>query len=104
MTAEGTDAALSYRVDMVSLTPQDAVNIEISTLEVEMKSGETLQLTAGVIPGYADDISIRWMSSDVSVASVDGDGLVTAVAPGSCSIVCEDCAGHQDLCVLTVLE
>ena len=51
--------------------------------------GETLQLDArpldansNVIPG----VSVEWNSADASVATVDGDGLVTAVANGSVDI------------------
>ena len=51
--------------------------------------GETLQLDArpldandNVIPG----VSVDWNSADASVATVNGDGLVTAVANGSVDI------------------
>ncbi len=46
--------------------------------------GETLQLTASTSPG--DDDSYTWSSSDTSVATVDADGLVTAVAAGEAAI------------------
>ena len=104
VTADGADASLAYGVDMVSLTAQDAVNIEISQLEATLAVGNTLRLVADVIPAYADDVSVRWMSSDVSVASVAGDGTVTAVAPGDCTVICENAAGHQDSCRLTVTD
>lgn len=45
-------------------------------------SGETVQLTAEV--KKAD--SIVWTSSDEAVATVDANGVVTAVAPGSATI------------------
>ncbi|MCY4573137.1 MAG: Ig-like domain-containing protein [Gemmatimonadetes bacterium] len=51
--------------------------------------GETLQLDArpldannNVIPG----VSVEWSSADASVATVDGDGLVTAVANGNVDV------------------
>ncbi|MBQ2819205.1 MAG: leucine-rich repeat protein [Clostridia bacterium] len=45
--------------------------------------GETLQLNATVIPDHAYDKSVIWTSSNTSVATVDANGLVTAVASGT---------------------
>lgn len=57
-----------------------------------MRVGNTLQVTAAalnnqtqVIPGK----TFTWTSSNPSVATVSGSGLVTAVAPGSVSITAE---------------
>ena len=101
-TRGGETASMDYAVDMIALRAEDAVNIEISRLEAEMKVGETLGLSAQVIPTYADDVSVRWHSSDETVAAVDERGTVAARAPGHCEIICEDCAGHTDACALTV--
>ena len=102
-TAAGDETALEYTVEMVSLRAREAVNIEISQLEAELSPGEALSLTAQVIPTYADDISVVWRTSDPNVATVDDAGHVTAVAPGHCEIICADCAGHEDICQLTVI-
>ena len=101
--ADGTAVEISYRCEMVSLYPQDAVNVEISQLEAQLKVGESLQLGAQVIPSYADNLSIRWISSDGSVAMVTADGLVTALGEGSCSIIAQSINGRQDACGLTVI-
>ena len=101
VTRAGEDAALEYDVDMISLRAQDAVNVEISQLEAALRPGDTLALTAKVVPAYADDLTVTWASSDPAVASVE-DGSVTARAPGTCEITCTDCAGHTDTCILTV--
>jgi uncharacterized protein YjdB len=45
--------------------------------------GETRQVVATVSPANATDQAIVWESTDSTVASVDGAGLVTAKAPGS---------------------
>ena len=100
--ADGTPAEISYRCGMVSLYPQDAVNVEISRLEAQLNVGESLQLTAQVIPSYADNLSIRWLSSDGSVAMVTAEGMVTALGAGSCSIIAQSANGRQDACALTV--
>ena len=45
--------------------------------------GETIQLQATIIGGG----SVTWTSNDVSVATVDENGLVTLVGPGQVEIV-----------------
>ncbi len=47
---------------------------------------QTKVLTATVLPSTAADKSVTWSSDDISVATVDSDGVVTAVAEGSAVI------------------
>ena len=101
-TVDGGEAALEYAVDMISLYVQDPVNVEISALEAELRPGETLQLTADVVPAYADDLTVAWASSAPEIAAVDDHGVVTALRPGACEILCADALGHTDACALTV--
>ena len=102
--ADGAQAPIGYEVDMISLAVQDVVNVEISQLEAELSPGEELQLTADVIPSYADDLSLAWRSTDGAVATVDADGHVTAVAPGECEIIVESAGGFTDACALSVID
>ena len=99
---DGRAAEISYRSEMVSLYPQDAVNVEVSHTEAQLHAGESMQLTAQVIPAYADNLSVRWISSDGSVAMVTAEGMVTALGEGSCLILAESANGRQDVCALTV--
>ena len=99
---DGTSAEIVYRCEMASLYPQDAVNVELSQLEAKLQPGETLQLQAQVIPSYADSLSVRWLSTDGSVAIVNTDGRVTALSEGSCRIIAESANGRQDSCEITV--
>lgn len=57
------------RATGVSLTPGSAT----------LAFGETLQLAATVFPTDAIDVTVTWESSADTVATVDADGLVTAV-------------------------
>lgn len=102
--ADGSDLPIEYRVEMVSLYPQDPVNVELSQLEATLRVGEMLQLTADVIPAYADDLRVSWTSSDPAVADVDWTGVVTARAPGSCEITATSSNGRSDACAVTVSE
>lgn len=52
-----------------------------------MKSkGETLQMTATVAPENAENKEVTWTSSNPEVATVDENGVVTAVGKGRCTI------------------
>lgn len=67
--------------------------------------GQTTQLTASVRPSNAADPSVTWESSDTGVATVDQNGLVTAVSAGSATItVTSKETGVSNQCVITVLE
>lgn len=98
----GRECEILFTCKMASLYPQDVANIELSQLEAELAPGETLLLWADVIPFYADDLSIMfWGSSDPGVAKVE-NGLVTAIAPGSCTITAGTANGRSDSCTVTV--
>jgi len=57
------------------------------TTGTTLNIAETLQLTASVYPHYAKNKVVTWESSDEAVATVTSNGLVTAVGPGTCSII-----------------
>ena len=96
-------AAISYEVEMISLYPVEPSSVEIAPREAQMRPGETLTLTAAVVPDWADDLSIAWSSSDESVATVK-NGVVTAVGAGTCEISATAVNGEADICALTVEE
>lgn len=98
----GGETSLAYEVDMTSLYVQEVANIELSALEAELSPGDTLALSADVIPSYADDLSVTWQSSDPAVATVDGCGLVTAIGPGACEITARSANGRYDRCAIRV--
>ena len=62
-----------------------SVTINPSTLKLTSK-GQTAQLSASVLPNNAENKSIVWSTSNASVATVDNNGVVTAVANGNATI------------------
>ncbi len=62
--------------------------IVLSLASVNLYPGDTQTLSATVLPGNADNKIVTWESSSTSVATVSNEGLVTAVAPGTCTIIC----------------
>ena len=74
------------------------------TLDTATRPGEALQLTAAVIPSYADDLAVAWRSTDPSVAVVDDAGEATAVGSGECDIIVTGPGSFEDACHVTVDE
>ena len=62
-----------------------SVTINPSTLKLTSKC-QTSQLSASILPSNAENKSIVWSTSNASVATVDNNGVVTAVANGNATI------------------
>ena len=60
-----------------------ATGIAISTPSVSLNGGRTFQLTATVSPSNATNRMVGWSSSNPSVATVSGTGLVSAISAGT---------------------
>ena len=54
--------------------------------EKTMKKGETQQLTAKIKPVFAENQNLKWKSSNKKVATVDANGVVTALKKGTVTI------------------
>lgn len=61
-------------------------SITLNQTTASMLVGNTLQLTATVLPENATDKTITWVSSDSGAASVTQTGLVTALEQGDATI------------------
>ena len=83
-----------------------AVNVTEVTLdrtELTLTEGETGTLTATVKPDNADNRKVTWISDKTDVATVDGDGRVTAVKAGVATVtVTTEDGGKTASCKVTV--
>lgn len=73
--------------------------------------GETLTLTATVAPANAKDKTVTWTTSNDAVATVDANGVVTAVSAGTATITATATNGTDDTsddktatCTVTVTQ
>ena len=79
-------------------------SVTISEKDVVMEKGETHQLTAEVLPANAISTKVTWSSDNEFVASVDENGLVTALKGGTAIIVVLTESGQlADACTVTVI-
>ncbi len=77
-------------------------SITLSQEQLELVEGETATLTATVYPENATNKTVRWISDNTDVASVDKNGLVTANHAGQATIVAA--AGLQKaFCYVSVI-
>lgn len=58
-----------------------------------MSIGQTLRITAEVLPITATNRTVSWESSNTNVCIVDSNGLVEAVGTGSATILCKSLDG-----------
>ena len=80
--------------------------ITLSESDISLRAGHTKQLTATVFPQNAADQRVVWQSSDNSIASVDANGMVTAVKEGVDVLItaaAQDGSGIYASCRVTVL-
>ena len=77
--------------------------LSVSQAELPMRSGDVAQLTASAQPGGAPAF-VRWVSTDQAVARVTQEGVVIAVAPGSCEVIAYSGQWAKAACRVTVLS
>ena len=90
---------LSYSVVVKELKIVTGITLDKPTME--MRVGDTGQLTATLAPDDATDKTVTWSSDKPAIASVDATGKVTAVAVGTATITAK--AGDKTAtCTVTV--
>ncbi len=64
-------------------------SVSIDTDSEELKVGETYLINYSIMPESASNKNVTWSSSNNNVGTVDGNGLVTAIAEGTAAISIE---------------
>ena len=83
---------------------QPVTSISLNRSSLTMEATDTFQLQASVYPSNAADQRVQWTSSDPTVASVDENGLVTALKKGTSTVTAAalDGSGVTRTCQVTV--
>ncbi|HCK86869.1 MAG TPA: hypothetical protein DHW68_07505 [Ruminococcaceae bacterium] len=79
-----------------------ATKIDLSHNEKTIIVGKTFTITAIVKPEEASNRTVTWSSSNPSIATVDEDGTVTAIAKGEAIITAESTDGIKAECRIIV--
>ena len=88
----------------VACKPKEIIvtSVVVNPDKVTLTEGETATLLATVVPEDATDPSITWSSSNQAVATVNPDGLVTAVKAGTAAVTAKANNGLMANCAVTV--
>ena len=99
----GKEVPVSF-VRVIKVPPAvDVTGVTVSPETLTLGIGKTGELAATVLPYNATDQSVQWSSTDTLVATVDPNGVVTALAVGSANIVAATSDGmFTDTCKLDV--
>ena len=100
ITATCQDKRAVCHVRVIEILP---TSVTLNQESAKMEIGSQLTLTATVMPEDATDKTVSWRSSNQSVATVDENGVVTAVGTGECDITAY-CGGKQAVCHVIVVE
>lgn len=100
-TGGGSSSSSSY-----SSVPKTvyATRVNVSNMPSSIDVGGTVQLKGSAYPSNAEDKDISWESSDTSIATVDYNGKLTAVAVGTVVISAKTSRGTTSKFNLTVKE
>ena len=103
-TLDGSNLSATCEIRVV----KPVVLVESITLDIiaaNMNVGDTMMLTATVLPEDADNREVTWISGNEDVVTVDNNGVVTAVAPGTATVTVSTLDGSNlsatcEICVV----
>ena len=105
---DSTNATISFTMpgNNVTLTTAYATlvnEVSLDKTELALTVGDTQTLTATITPDDANNKNVSWSSDKPSVATVDENGTVTAVAAGTANITVKTVDGEKTaVCAVTV--
>lgn len=93
---------------IVSVISDGPVIVEVTSIsliskEVTMKEGDVYTLTATVYPENATDKTVKWISSDPEIVSVN-NGVVTGLNPGEAIVTASTSNGISASCNFIITE
>lgn len=106
ITCTANDGSGKYATCTVTVTDPiikvTSITLNKTSITLEVEKSETL--TATVKPDNATNKTVTWSSEEESVATVDNNGKVTAIAKGTAKITCtaNDGSGVAAECAVTV--
>ena len=98
-TADGVTASCKVTVKKSEIEAT-GVKLNKTSLNLEVNNGE--KLTVAVQPTNTTNQAVTWSSSNTSVATVNGEGLVTAKKEGTATITVKTVNGKTATCKVTV--
>ncbi|ANT44817.1 major tail protein [Staphylococcus phage vB_SscM-1] len=99
------DSGESNRVDVPAFKTLP-IGVQTITLDVdtlELTEGDTHQLVATVKPDNATDKTVKFTTDSEATATVDSNGIITAIKEGTANIKATSTSGNKtDIVIVTV--
>jgi len=103
ITATATDGSEEFAEIAVTVNPVAVTGVSISPEAVTLAPEGTKVLSIEITPSDASNKNVSWESDDTDVATVDENGIVTAVADGTATItVTTEDGSEVATCTVTV--
>ncbi|MDA3881917.1 MAG: Ig-like domain-containing protein [Bacteroidales bacterium] len=99
-TANGKTATCNVTVRLNTISVDEVI---ISQDFIDMFPDASHQVSAEIVPDNATNKTIVWSSNKISVATVDQNGVITSVSPGTALVIATASNGIADTCTVTVM-
>ena len=101
-TTDGTNLSASCTVNVIHT---QASSITLNMTEVSLKALETAELSVEILPATTTNKVVTWKSDNEAIATVDANGVVTAIAVGETTITATTTDGSNlsASCKVTVI-
>lgn len=87
----------------VTVVPVPVESITLDQIMITVNVESTVQLTATIAPADATDQTIIWSSDSEGIATVNSQGVITGIAPGTATVTAT-CGNVVATCTVTVLS
>ena len=91
-SSSSTSSSSSSSSTTTKTVQKNVTSIKVSDTSVELKVGESFEVTAEALPSTAEDKTLTWESNDETIAVVDS-GEITGIADGNAIITVESVNG-----------
>ena len=104
ITCKAADGSGKKATCKVTVATVKATSVKLSKTSVTIYPAQSTALTATVSPSNTTDKTLKWTSSDPSVATVDSNGVVRGVKSGTTTITAttKDGSNKKATCKVTV--
>ncbi len=104
-SVDGKSASCAITVTKPEVPVVHVESVTVDKTDAHLQIGQSLELTATVLPDNADDKSVAWKSTNPEIAEVDQSGKVTAISSGTVTITVTAMDGDKvAACEITVSE
>lgn len=81
-TADGLSTTIPVKVSNITIIPITSIELSVGSLNLGV--GQSDKVYVNILPANATNQVVNWQLSDDSIATIDSNGIVTALGVGGC--------------------